>query len=234
LFLYRRAFDDCLDRLTLIKRDFGSALLVGCPAPEWRQRLLKRVGHVAVADPGPLFAEAATGEVVIEDQWHPAEHAFDLCIAIGTLDSVSDLPRALLAIRSALRKDALLLGAVAGGDTLPSLRRALHAADQVMGASSPHVHPRLEAASLASLLSQCGFAAPVVDLDRVQVSYQSLSRLVDDLRRMGTTNVLANRSKRPLSRQARAAAEGAFTEASTGSGTTEKFEILHFAAWVPT
>jgi len=73
----------------------------------------------------------------------------------------------------------------------------------------------------------------VVDVDRVQVSYETLGSLVADLRRMGATSILNQRSRTPLSRQAKAAAEAAFRSAGDGSRTLETFEILHFAAWTP-
>jgi hypothetical protein len=86
---------------------------------------------------------------------------------------------------------------------------------------------------LSPLLAACGFAMPVVDVDRVQVSYETLGRLVGDLRRMGATSILNQRSRKPLLREAKAAAEAAFRSAGDGSRTLETFEILHFAAWTP-
>jgi NADH dehydrogenase [ubiquinone] 1 alpha subcomplex assembly factor 5 len=233
LFLHERAFEDCLGRLALIKREFRSALLIGCPDPGWRDRLAQLAETVEITDPGPLFAQAAGGQCVVEDRWEPPARAYDLILSIGTLDTVNDLPRALQSLRASLKKDSLLIGAISGGDTLPQLRLAMHAADQLAGASSPHVHPRIEAASLASLLTACGFAMPVIDVDRVQVSYESLGRLVTDLRRMGATNILNRRARAPLSRAANAAAEAAFRAAGDGSRTIETLETLHFAAWTP-
>jgi hypothetical protein len=81
------------------------------------------------------------------------------------------------------------------------------------------------------LLSAAGFAMPVVDVDRVRVSYRSLDQLVGDLRRMGATNLLAQRARRPLPRAAHAAARQAWAAAGDGARTAETFEILHFAAW---
>lgn len=233
LFLHERAFDDCLERLALIRRQFQSALLVGCPDAGWRSRLKPLAQSIETVDPGPLFAKSASGTRIVEDQWDPPAQAFDLCLSIGTLDTVNDLPRALQSLRASLKRDSLLIGAMAGGDCLPQLRRAMHFADQAGGASSPHVHPRIEAASLAPLLTACGFVMPVVDVDRVQVSYASLDKLIADLRRMGATSILNSRSRTPLLRQARAAAEVTFRSAGDGSRTVETFEILHFAAWTP-
>jgi NADH dehydrogenase [ubiquinone] 1 alpha subcomplex assembly factor 5 len=191
------------------------------------------VPSIEAIDPGPTFARTAGGTYVNEDQWSPPAQTFDLCLAIGTLDTVNDLPRALRSIRASLTEKALLIGAIAGGDSLPQLRRAMYAADQLAGVSTPHVHPRIEAASLASLLTACGFIMPVVDVDRVPVSYKSMDKLVTDLRRMGATNILLARSRAPILRAARDAAKAAFQSAGDGLRTIETFEILHFAAWTP-
>jgi SAM-dependent methyltransferase len=233
LFLFERAFEDCLERIALIQRRFAKALLIGCPDAGWPDRLRELAGEVDALDPGPLFATAAVGREVVEDEWQPEAGPYDLVLTIGTLDTVDDLPRALLAIRHAMQPDGLFIGALSGGETLPQLRRAMRAADQVSGEASPHVHPRIEASAFAALLSAAGFAMPVVDVDRVPVAYASFGRLIADLRAMGATNLLSARSRRPLSRKARDAAMTAFSDVGDGRRTVETFEILHFAAWTP-
>jgi NADH dehydrogenase [ubiquinone] 1 alpha subcomplex assembly factor 5 len=233
LFLLERAFADCLDRLSLMHSIFDTALLIGCPDPEWAPRLAEFAGHVDVSDPGLLFATAAGGEQLVEDAWEPEREAYDLVLAVGTLDTVNDLPRALIGARWGMKPGSLLLGAMSGGDTLPRLRGAMRAADLVTGSASPHVHPRVEPSALSGLLASAGFVNPVVDVDRVPVSYRSLHQLVRDLRRMGATNLLAERSRRPLSRRAYAAAAADFSAWAEGDRTVETFEILHFAGWSP-
>lgn len=231
LFLFERAFSDMLERLGDISRTIDTALLLGVPDARWPQRLGAIANHVVAADPGALFAEAVGGVQAIEDALDVEPASLDLVVATGTLDTVNDLPQALLRLRFALKPDSLLIGAVSGGNTLPRLRQAMRAADAVEGAASAHVHPRIEPTALAQLLSAAGFAMPVVDIDRVQVSYPSLRRLVADLRGMAATNLLSSRSRAPLSRGALRAAEEAF---HNGDGpTVETFEILHFAAWTP-
>jgi hypothetical protein len=73
---------------------------------------------------------------------------------------------------------------------------------------------------------------PVVDVERVEVSYPSLRRLVADLRAMGATNLLSAKAP-PLTRVQSAAASRAFAEAGDGQRTIETIELLHFAAWTP-
>lgn len=225
LFLHERAFADILERVGMIKERFDAALLVGCPDPAWRGRLGAIAGRVEVVDPGPLFAHAAGGSVVIEDRIVPRAHAFDLIVSLNTLDTVDDLPGALRALAASLRPGGLLIGVLSGGDTLPALRAAMRAADQLSGEARAHVHPRIAASALVQLLGDAGLASPVVDVDRISVSYSSLARLVSDLRAMAATNVLSERPRQPLTRAQYAAACSTFEQSG---GTVETFEILHF------
>lgn len=233
LFLYERAFAEILERLSEISRNFASALLIGCPDPQWPDRLARCAGSVTAVDPGALFAKAAQGRQAIDEVIELKPESFDLIVAVGTLDTANDLPGVLLRLRFALKPDSLLIGVIAGGDTLPRLRQAMRAADAVTGAASPHVHPRIEPAALAQLLSAAGLAMPVVDVERVRVAYRGLRQLVGDLRGMGATNILKTRGYSPLGRAALAAAERDFAEGSEDGRTVERFEILHFAAWSP-
>lgn len=233
LFLFDRVFEDCLERLALVPRTFERALLIGCPNPQWPDRLRAIVPNVDVVDPGPLFAAAAAGQFAGEEEWKPRRADYDLVLAIGTLDTVNDLAGALRSLFQVMRTNSLFLGAMSGGHTLPVLRQAMRAADEAVGAASPHVHPRVEAAAVAPLLASAGFVMPVVDVDRIDVSYRSLDSLVADLRAMGATNILSGRARRPISRGAWTAAARAFAAAGQDGRTTETFEVLHFAAWTP-
>jgi hypothetical protein len=123
------------------------------------------------------------------------------------------------------------MGVVPGGNGLPALREAIHAADRASGGFAARIHPRLEASALAGLLGTAGFAEPVVDIDRVRLRYGSLRRLVADLRDHGATNVLRARSRKGLHRQAFRAAEEAFLALGNGGRTEEVVELLFFTGW---
>jgi hypothetical protein len=157
--------------------------------------------------------------------------SYDLCLVLGELDTANDLSTAALTLRHALAPGGLLLGALVGGDSLPKLRAAMLAADRLGGGATPRLHPRIDGPSLARLLASVGLEMPVVDVDRVDVAYPSLDRLVGDLRTMGCTNVLSERSRRPLTRRQYAMAREAFLGGKAQA--VERFELLHFAAWAP-
>ena len=231
-FLLERAFDDCLDRLTAIPGPFETALLIGCPSLEWKERLSAVAATVDIVDPGPRFAASAHGDCAIEDQHDFGAAKYDLCLAVGTLDTVNNLPLALQLIRRSLKPDAPLIGAMAGGNSLPALRAALIEADRPTGRIAMRTHPRIEAPTLAGLLGAAGFVMPVVDIDRVRLRYSHLSREIADLRAMAAGSQLADRPP-ALSKAAWHRAVASFAAAAQDGRTEESIEILHFAAWSP-
>jgi len=58
LFLYERAFADCLDRLGIVQRFFRTALLIGCPDAGWPERLREFAETVDIFDPGEGFTRS--------------------------------------------------------------------------------------------------------------------------------------------------------------------------------
>lgn len=235
LFLHERAFAECLDRLGDIKRRFEHALLIGVPDPAWVTRLVAVANTVDSLDPGGLFAAAASGLHAEEDRHDYGIARYDLVVAIGTLDTVNQLGPALAAIRRSLRPDSPFIGALAGGDSLPALRRAMLAADRLTGPAAARSHPRIAPATLAGLLAAAGFVMPVVDVDRVTLRYASFAALVRDLRAMGASNMLAERAA-PRGRHwaelaaAAFAADAAGAEATSGR-TEERIDLIYFLGW---
>ena len=88
---------------------------------------------------------------------------------------------------------------------------------------------------LGSLLQRAGFALPVTDSDTLTVRYASLFGLLADLRVMGATNALTERSRRPLSRRllARAAAIYAERFADPDGRIRATFELVWLTGWSP-
>ena len=232
-YLHHRAADELIERLALVKREFRTALDLGCGDLYLSRRLRERGLEVTSADPGRRFAAAVQCD---EDRLPFADGTFDLVVSVGTLDSVNDLPGALTLIRRVLRPDGLFLAAFAGAGSLPRLRQAMRAAEESESneAASPRIHPQIDVRAAGDLLGRAGFAMPVVDTETVTVRFGALASLVTDLRDMGATNLLAARSRRPLGRFAAAAAAADFAACAGADGkTAERFEILHLSGWAP-
>ena len=221
LFLAERAVEDLADRLSLVQRRFGRALLVGCPDPRLTEPLTGAAEQLVLA---PTLNDVA--------RFPP--QSFDLLLVLGQLDTANELRAVLHILRALLTAEALFVGAFAGNNSLPALRSAMLAADRAGSAgAAPRAHPRVEASAVGGLLQDAGFDMPVVDIDRVRLAYRTLDDLVADLRGMGATNVLTGRSRTPLLRPALAAARAEFARLGEGGRTVETVELIHFAAWTP-
>ena len=232
-FLFRRAADELLERLDLVARPFATALDLGSGNLYLTEALRARGLEVVPADAGARFASG--GIQCDEDRLPFAEASFDLAVSVGALDTVNDLPGALIQARRALKPDGLFLAAFAGAGSLPGLRAALRAAEEAEGLpAGPRLHPQIDVRAAGDLLVRAGFALPVADDEALDVRYPNLAALVADLRGMAATNLLAERPRRWFGRIGSAAAAAAFAARADADGrTAERFHILHLSGWAP-
>lgn len=230
-FLYRAMLDELLDRLADVQRDLPEVLVIGCPDSSARVALEAMGKKVTCADPGFAAASAQGGVQAEEDALPFADDSFDLIIACGTLDSVNDLPGALILMRRILRSDGLLLAAFTGAGSLPRLRGALMAGEGDRPAQ--HIHPQVDVRAAGDLLSRAGFAMPVADSETLTVRYGDILRLMHDLRCMGAGNVLASHPP-ALRRDVLIGASQHFAAAADADGrTAEDMAILYLSGWKP-
>lgn len=231
-FLYRYMLEGLLERLGDVQRPLQNVLLIGCPDRSAYEALTVLGKDVTCCDPGGRNARLNDGVQADEDALPFAENSFDLVIACDTLDSVNDLPGALILMQRILRPDGLLLGAFLGAGSLPRLRQALLHAEG--DKARPHVHPQVEVRAAGDLLARTGYAMPVADIETLTVRYASLLALMHDLRGMGHTNVMTRGRTGPLNRETIARASVLFEQAADPDGrTAETFSILYLSGWTP-
>ncbi|QGN53544.1 methyltransferase domain-containing protein [Novosphingobium sp. Gsoil 351] len=205
--------EDVLERLSFLRHVPRNALVIG----DYGRALAREL-----SSNGSAIREAAPEHGLDEEQ--PLTFAgFDFIASLGTLDTVNDLPGALVHLRNALAPGGLLIASLVGAGSLPVLRGAMLAADGERPA--PRLHPMIDVRAGAQLVQRAGFADPVADGRSLKVRFASLDRLVADLRAQGLVNVLA-RPGPPLTREAAATARRLF-----GSQTEETFEIVTLTGW---
>jgi SAM-dependent methyltransferase len=244
-FLLERVAEDFGDRLATVLRRFDLALDLGTSGAAVRRTLAAsgKVGTIIAADALAHRAKRSRVDddgslaVAADEEALPFRDAsLDLVVSALALQFVNDLPGTLIQIRRALKPDGLLLAALAGGDTLTELRASFAAAEaEIEDGVSPHVAPFADLRDLGALLQRAGFALPVTDVDRLTVRYASPLALMHDLRRMGATNVLAERSRRPLKRATLARLLEIYGErfADPDGRIRATFEIVWLSGWAP-
>jgi SAM-dependent methyltransferase len=227
-FLFKRTEEDLADRISGITRAFENVALVDCflsgqIESHLSSRGAKEIHHVHVRNE----AELLVAEPGVQ---------YDLAISLHSMQWLNDLPGVLAQIKRLLKPDGLLLAAMIGGDTLTELRDALASAEsEIEGGISPRVSPFVEVRTLGGLLQRAGFALPVTDVDRMSVRYANPLRLMHDLRAMGATNVLHERSRKPLRRATLLRAAEIYQQrfADADGRIRATFEILWLSGWAP-
>jgi SAM-dependent methyltransferase len=240
-FLVERVAEDLSDRLSAVLRHFACAVDLGTPTDAVRKVLAAsgKVGAIIAADVPVSGRSVADGELAVaadEEALPFREASVDLVVSALALQFVNDLPGTLLQVRHALRPDGLLLAALAGGNTLTELRQAFAEAEaEIEDGASPRVAPFADVRDLGALLQRAGFALPVTDVDRMTVRYASPLALMHDLRSMGASNPLIERSRRPLRRATLARMMQVYAErfSDTDGRVRATFEIVWLSGWAP-
>ena len=239
-FLLARAAEDLRDRLAVVKRRFALAADFGSPGPHGAAALVEAGQVDCVIRIAPTKPSLGTGDFLPAvgdlERLAVAEGRLDLAASLLALQTVNDLPGALIQMRRALKDDGLLIVAMVGGETLTELRQSLTIAEiEVLGGASPRVAPFVDVRALGGLAQRAGLALPVVDLDRAVVRYPDMFALFADLRAMGATNALHARSRKPLRREVllRTAAVYAERFADPDGRLRTTFDLVWLAAWAP-
>ena len=241
-FLLREVADRLGDCLPDIKRDFPLALDLGCHGGQLGSVLAGRggIGRLVQCDLSPAMVATAVsggpGLVVDEEALPFADGQFDLIMSVLSLHWVNDLPGCLSQIRRALKPDGLFLCAMLGGGTLDELRQSLLAAEmEVRGGASPRVSPFVDAHDTGALMQRAGFALPVVDTDRIVLSYTDPFAMMAELRGLGESNAVVERQRHFTSRaMIQAAARHYHQTYGDGDGRVPAtFEIITMTGWAP-
>ena len=225
-FLLDRVAEDMEERLHAVLRDFSDVADIWTPGEVLRKPSRDR--FKSISQIGMHDAEAETLPFQPE--------SLDLAVSGLAFQFVNDLPGVLTQIRRALRPDGLLLAALIGGDTLTELRQSFAAAEaECEGGVSPRVAPFADLRDVGALLQRAGFALPVTDVDRIVVRYDSAFALMQDLRRMGASNILAERRRTPTRRATMLRMAQIYGErfADPDQRIRATFDVIWLSGWAP-
>ena len=210
--------EDTLERIEFMQIPPGRALVFGAGGAELARLLERRDFRVTLADPCSLDLE------------QPLPFGgFGLIASLAALETVNDLPGALIHQRNALAPEGVMLASMIGAGSLPRLRGALLAADGERPAA--RIHPAVDARSGAGLLQRAGFSRQVGDSWTLRLRYGAMDDLVADLRTQGLTSAL-NDSAPPVTRAGLERARAAFLDDADRHGrVVETLEILTLTGW---
>jgi len=119
-----------------------------------------------------------------------AEGSVDLVVSNLMLHHCPDPTAVLTEARRVLSDQGLLLLTTFGRKSLTELGRAWATADRFT-----HIAPFFDMQDLGNLFAATGFAEPVLDSQTLTITYDSLVRMMRDLRSAGSTNSTDSRNR---------------------------------------
>lgn len=144
-----------------------------------------------------------------------ADGSIDLLWSNMALHWAADPPAALREFERVLAPQGLLMFSTLGPDTLKELRAAAGAA---------RVHAFVDMHDVGDMLVAAGLAAPVIDMEMLEITYPDGGTLLQDLRRSGQTSARADRARGLAGRRFDARLRAQLLPRAT-------FEVVYGHAW---
>lgn len=155
-----------------------------------------------------------------------ADGRFDAAIANLSLPYADGLPAALAETARVLKTGGVVAFATLGPDTLKEVAAAWAAVDEY-----PHVLPFADMHDIGDLLGATGFAEPVLDVERLSITYRDPVRLFADLTAAGARNTCAGRFPALTGRGRFRRFESALAELAGNDPLTVSVELVFGHAW---
>jgi malonyl-CoA O-methyltransferase len=156
-----------------------------------------------------------------------AEGAVDLIVSNATLQWC-DLERTFGECLRVLRPGGLFMFTTFGPDTLKELRQAWREVD-----GDSHVSSFLDMHDIGDALVRARFADPVMDVERLTLTYDRVRDLMRDLKTLGAHNATHDRPRGLTGRARLVAVEQAYEIHRTVGRLPASYEVVYGHAWAP-
>ncbi|MBI5612597.1 MAG: malonyl-ACP O-methyltransferase BioC [Gammaproteobacteria bacterium] len=253
----RRAFEraaPAYERAAWLQREIGARLLarldviklvptrvldLGCGSGYCTRALRKRYRQTEVIglDIAPAMLRAARRR----DGWWRrnrwlggdaerlpfAAASFDMVISNLSLQWC-DPERVFPEVARVLRPGGLFMFTSFGPDTLRELRHAWAAVD-----GAPHVHGFIDMHDLGDALMRARLAEPVMDVDRLTLTYKDVMSLLRELKDIGAHNVAHDRPRALTGKDRFARFRAAYEAKARDGRIPATYEVVYGQAWGP-
>ena len=156
------------------------------------------------------------------------DNSVDLIYSNAAIQWCTDLEGTFREFLRVLRPGGLLMFTTFGLDTLKELRQAWEAVD-----GHSHVSPFPDMHDVGDALIRARFADPVVDVDRLTVTYDEVSGLMRDLKMIGAHNVTTQRQRGLTGKGRMQAMIKAYEQFRKDNLLPASYEVVYGHAWAP-
>lgn len=156
------------------------------------------------------------------------DQSVDVVFANLLLPWIDDHSRLFGEVTRVLRKDGLMLFATLGPDSLSEIRRAWQSVDDC-----PHVNVFPDMHDIGDAAVRAGLRDPVLDVDRLTVTYTSSDDLFRDLTATGSRNSLQHRSRSLIGKNRFKTMTAALDAATINGVVNLELELVYGHCWGP-
>lgn len=192
--------------------------------------------HVVAVDLSPrMLIEARRQQRLWRRFSRVAADAQQLSLRNGSVDLVfsnlmlqwcNDPDRVFAETRRVLKANGLLTFTALGPDTLRQLRTAWSRID-----GYTHVHRFIDMHDLGDAMLRAGFADPVMDTERLTITYPNVDALLHELIDSGSANVAMGRRRGLVSSAAAAKLRDAYESFRRDGNLPASLEVVYGHAW---
>jgi malonyl-CoA O-methyltransferase len=154
----------------------------------------------------------------------------DLVFSSLMLQWCDPLDAALVEVRRVLEPAGFFAFSTLGPDTLRELREAWAQADG-HDEGYNHVNRFLDVRDVGDAATRSGLVEPVLDVDRLELTYPDTLALMHDLKTIGAHNVTAGRARALTGKARFARMQAAYERKRRDGGLPATWEVIYGAAW---
>lgn len=158
-----------------------------------------------------------------------ANASVDLLFSSLSFQWSTDLDLLFSECKRILKPDGLLVFSSLGPDTLKELRAVFSSGD-----NTAYVHDFIDMHDVGDALIRAGFSAPVLETDRLVMTYPTMKAVMQDLRGIGAVNQSSNRRRGLSTRKLFQDAEQAYEAYRQNGELPATYEVVYGHAFSPT
>lgn len=157
-----------------------------------------------------------------------ADESVDLVFSNVALQWCTDLNQTFAEFMRVLKPNGLLMFSTFGPDTLKELRQAWANVDGM-----PHTSSFIDMHDIGDTLMHEQFVDPVMDAERLTMTYETVGHLVKDLKMLGAQNAVSSRQRGMTGKKRWQTMVDAYEQFRQEDRLPASYEVVYGHAWRP-
>lgn len=157
-----------------------------------------------------------------------AANSVDMMWSNLALQWCNDLPATFVELQRVLKVEGLLIFSSFGVDTLHELRKAFHDVD-----GHNHLSRFADLHDIGDMLVAAGFTDPVMEMERITLTYDDVRAVMQDLKSIGAHNATVGRASGLMGKATWRRVTDNYETMRQNGKLPATFEIIYGHAWKP-